>query len=85
MYTRVNKEKTMIDKFFGKIIQIIPAPVGMVAVYATEDGEEDMRAPIVAICLTDAGEVHPLEMGSDGLFEVAGDANNFLRIECPAK
>jgi hypothetical protein len=82
VYTRVNKEKPMSNEFSGKIIQIIPAPAGMFAVYRGDDGDE-FRLPIVALGLTDIGKVVPLEIdGLDVIWE-SGDDEGFLRFDVP--
>ena len=42
----------------GKVLQIIPAPANMYAVYRDDDGGEDMKMPLVCVALVedDGGE-----------------------------
>ncbi len=70
----------MSDSFYGKIIQIMPAPAGMFAVYAGDDVEPEYRLPIVAIGLSENGYVVPLEI--DGIGTI-GEVSSIARIECP--
>jgi hypothetical protein len=60
----------------NKIIQIMPAPEGMLAIYKQDDGKLFV-SPIVAIGLDDEGEIHGLAMGDCGWVESAKEAVNF--------
>lgn len=72
------------EEFWGKVIQIMPAPAGMFAVYSDGcDPAGEYRVPVIAIGLFEKGAVLPLEIGEDGLVCVAGDAVEFLRMEMP--
>lgn len=74
----------MSNEFFGKIIQIIPAPAGMFSVYSDEcDPPSEYRLPIIAIGLNDIGNLVPLGIDRDGEILEAGDGGKFLRIEAP--
>jgi hypothetical protein len=74
----------MSKEFFGKIIQIIPAPAGMFSVYSDEcDPPSEYRMPIIAIGLNDIGNLVPLEIDRDGEIIEAGTFGKFLRMEVP--
>jgi hypothetical protein len=74
----------MSNEFSGKIIQIIPAPAGMFAVYSDPvDTDQEYRLPIIAIALNDIGNIVPLELDNDGSITVACDIPGFIRVESP--
>lgn len=66
-----------------KIIQIIPAPVGMYAEFKGEDGEENFKCPVIVLKLMQTLDgfryIEPVTFDSDALFECPTEAINFLR------
>ena len=61
-----------------KIINIIPAPFPVLAVYR-DDGGEEFEKPIYLIAIYDTGDVAFLEPDPDGLFTVPDSTLNFVR------
>ncbi|PEQ29034.1 hypothetical protein CN467_29045 [Bacillus cereus] len=65
----------------GKIIQIIPAPTDLNAVYQDCKTGELITARTLCLALTDEGEVHLMDIDNSGLVDVAEAATNFKGIE----
>lgn len=61
------------------IVQIIPAPKGIKAVY--EENGEMIRTEIICIGLTDDGGVYFLDYSNDGSIDVVNSIDNFVRVE----
>lgn len=66
-----------------KIIQIIPAPENMNAIYEAEfQGEvEKIHSKIVCLALCDDGEVYPVSMDSEGMQYFPEQISNFKGIK----
>jgi len=63
----------------GRVIQIMPAPDNLFAVYGKNGGEEERKALCVA--LTDQGSVFPMVMNNDGSVRETGEEDTFKRFE----
>lgn len=63
-----------------KIIQIMPAPTNMFAVYGLGNGEE-FCSKIICLGLTSSGDILLLDSDDSGFFAEVADAGNFLRVE----
>jgi hypothetical protein len=65
----------------SRIIQIIPAPRGMKAVYKGEKAGKFLDSPILCLALTLEGEIQAIDADPDGVFQEAADASNFSHFE----
>jgi hypothetical protein len=66
----------------SKIIQIMPVPEGMMAIFKKEDGQLFVQ-PLVAIGIDDEGDLHALDMDNDGWVEKSVEASNFYSFHIP--
>lgn len=57
-----------------KIIQIIPAPRPLVAVYGSK-GKVDWINNVDYLALTDEGEIYGLDLNLDGYYDICNDGN----------
>lgn len=63
-----------------KIIQIIPAPTNLCAVYSQGDGSQYV-APVICLGLTNNGDVWPLDMSFVfGNYFIASNMPNFEKL-----
>jgi len=62
-----------------KIIQIMPAPKNLFAIYKNDN--QEIESPIICLALTSDGNVLSMDMGTDGWIDDAASPSNFLRIE----
>jgi len=61
-----------------KIIQIIPAPAKLFAVYSNEENpKREITSRIVCLALTDKGEVYAMDTDSTGFIDRSDNAGNF--------
>lgn len=63
---------------YEKIIQIMPAPENMVAIYENKNCEEK-NEKVVCLALDSIGNIAPMVCGLDGYIDVA-EASNFKGI-----
>ena len=63
-----------------KIVQLLPVPRPVTAVYDNEDGTE-YRESVDFVALDSAGDVKFLSMSYDGIFDTPDEVGNFIRYE----
>jgi len=62
-----------------KIIQIIPAPDNIYALYKDDDDPENpMEIKVVCFALTDQGDVLPMDMDNNGVVGEVQEVTNFI-------
>lgn len=69
------------------IVQLVPAPAGLTAVYQSTNQDEERgehRGAIVMCGLQRSGEVTMLAFDPDGLFQAVDEMSNFVRFEFEA-
>lgn len=71
------------SEYEHQIIQIMPAPAGMRAVYF--DNGIEIFSPILCLGLTKSGMVVALDFSTDGVFIAAANGTNFKRFEWNGK
>ena len=64
----------------GNIIQIMPCPEGMVAIFKEESGALDSVA-VHGLALLDSGEVAPFGIDSDGMTYFPDEATDFVKYD----
>lgn len=72
----------MLKQPLGKIIQLLPAPSGMTAVYRDDECPGDvMRSPVLCFALDGAGQIAAMDSDGEGGLCVCSQASNFLCVE----
>lgn len=72
-------EKTMKKE---KIIQIIPAPSNLYAIYHDgDDPKHPMECKVVCFGLTDHGNVVPMDMDDEGYIEDITKVSNLIQVK----
>lgn len=66
----------------SKIIQIMPVPEGMMAVFKKDNGHLFVKT-VIALGLDEEGDIHALDMDNDGWVEKAVDRGNFHCLHIP--
>lgn len=65
----------------GKIIQIIPAPDNLYALYRDDDDPDNpMKMKVVCFALNDQGDVFPIDMDEDGITGDVQNIDNFIGL-----
>jgi len=66
----------------NKIIQIIPAPENLYAIYKDDDNPDiPMEVKVICLGLTNEGKVILLDVDDTGYIEEVSEASNFQSIE----
>ena len=69
-----------IEGIYNAVVQIMPSPPGMLAVFTIEDGA-DIAEPVVALALTAGGMVKAMIADDCGISE-ADDCSNYAGLKC---
>lgn len=77
---RLEETQTRLEVWDGHIVQVIPAPSGMVAVFERRDGREEL-IPVSYLGLQRSGRVLPYMFTGNCQSKVPTNFSSFLRID----